>query len=186
MPRELGNPSALGSALFALGFASWRFEPTEALAALDEGITLMRTIGQTSTLGHALALTALIRARNGDRFGALGALREAIEQSYDLGDRPQVISSLERSVPTLIALAEPDLACILAGLTSGPLAGLGIVPAPDREDAQQALDHVRVKLGTERFGQLVAQGKALTYDGAVTHTLSQLNLLLGEKETTTG
>jgi tetratricopeptide (TPR) repeat protein len=181
--REFGNPSSLSSALFALGFASWRFEPTEALAALDEGITLMRTIGQTSTLGHTLALAALIRARQGDRVGALSALREAIEQSYDLGDRPQVITSLERSVPALIALAEPELACILAGVTSGPLAELGIVPDPDRHDAQQALNHVRVELGAERFEQLVAQGKALTYDQAVADALSELNQLLTQPKT---
>jgi predicted ATPase/class 3 adenylate cyclase len=181
--RVFGNPSLLSSALFALGFASWRFEPTEALAALDEAIALMRTIGQTSTLGHTLALAALIRARRGDRFGALSALREAIEQSYDLGDRPQVITALERSVPALIALDEPELACILAGVTSGPLAELGVVPEPDRHDAQQALDHVRVEFGAERFEQLVAQGKGLKYDGAATEAVSELDQLLTESET---
>jgi tetratricopeptide (TPR) repeat protein len=136
--REFGNPSSVCSALFALGFASWRFKPAEALAALDEAITMMRAIGQTSTLGYALALAALIRARHGDRHAALGALREAIEGSHDIGDRPQVVTSLERSVPALIALAEPEPACILAGITTGPLAELGVVPAPDRDDTQQA------------------------------------------------
>src|SRR5262249_39279635 len=67
--REFGNPSLVSSALFALGFASWRFEPAEALAGLDEAITMMRAIGQTSTLGHTLALAAVIRARHGDRLG---------------------------------------------------------------------------------------------------------------------
>lgn len=181
--RELGNPSTLSSALFALGFASWRFEPTEALAALDEAITMMRAIGQTSTLGHTLGLAALIRARQGDRPGALGALREAIEGSYDVGDRPQVVTALERSVPALIALAEPEPACILAGFTTGPLAELGIVPTPDRDDAQQALDDVRVQLGSERFEQLLASGGARTYDQAVAHTLNELNRLVAQTET---
>jgi predicted ATPase/class 3 adenylate cyclase len=181
--RELGNPSALSSALFALGFAGWRFEPAEALTALEEAITLMRTIGQTSTLGHSLALAALIRARRGDRVGALGALREAIERSYDIGDRPQVVTSLERAVPALIALAEPEPACILAGLTTGPLAELGILPAPDRDDAQQALDNVRMEFGSERFEQLVARGRALTYDQAVADALNELGQLLGQLET---
>src|SRR5262249_57789892 len=63
--REFGNPSLVSSALFGLGFANWRFEPAEALAALDEAITMMRAIGQTSTLGHTLPLAAVIRARHG-------------------------------------------------------------------------------------------------------------------------
>jgi hypothetical protein len=144
---------------------------------------MMRAIGQTSTLGHTLALAALIRARRGDRLGALGALREAIERSSDIGDRPQVVTSLERSVPALIALGEPEPACILAGFTTGPLAGLGVVPAADRDDAQQALDYVRVRLGSERFEQLVARGKAMTYDQAVIYALNELDQLLGQPET---
>jgi predicted ATPase len=176
--REFGNPSSLSSALFALGFASWRSEPTEALAALDEGIWLMQTIGQTSTLGHALAVAALIRARRGDRMAALGALREAIQQSYDLGDRPQAVTSLERSVPALIAIGEPEPACVLAGLTSGPLAELGIVPAPDRDDAHRVLEEARGQLGAERFEQLVARGKTLSYDEGVDYAITELDRLL--------
>jgi predicted ATPase/class 3 adenylate cyclase len=177
--RELGNPSSLSSALFALGLASWRLEPSEALAALDEGIALMRTIGQTSTLGHSLALAAVIRARFGDRIGALSALREAIEQSYDIGDRPQVMTSLERGVPALIALAEPEPACILGGLTSGPLAEFGIVPRPDRDDTRQSLDELRAQLGAERFEELTTRGRALAYDEAVSYSLRELDELLG-------
>jgi len=181
--REFGNPSTLSSALFALGYSSWRFKPNEALAALDEAITMMRAIGQTSTLGHTLALAAVIRARQGDRVGALGALREAIEGSHDIADRPQVVTSIERSVPALIALDEPEPACVLAGFITGPPAELGIVPDPDRADAQQALDGVRVELGAECFERLMAHGKAMTYDQAVIHTLNELNRLVVQTET---
>jgi len=178
--RELGNPSTLCSALFALGLATWRSEPTEARTALEEAITLMRALGQTSTLGHALALAALVRARRGDTIGALSALREAIKQSDDIGDRPQVGTTLERTVPALIALGEREPACILAGFTSGPLSALGIVPRPDRDDTHQALDQIRVELGAERFEELIARGKAMTYDQAVSYAVSELDQLLAQ------
>jgi predicted ATPase/class 3 adenylate cyclase len=176
--RELANPSLLCSALFALGYATWRSEPNEALAALDEAIPLMRTCGQTSTLGHTLALAAVVRARRGDAIGALNALREAITESDDLGDRPQVFTALERAVPTLIAVGDPEPACTLAGFTSGPHQALSIVPRSDRDDTQQALDQVRIELGSERFEELVALGTSMTYDQAVRYGVSELDQLL--------
>ena len=76
--RSHANPSLLALALYAFGRSSWVDEPDLALAAIDEGIDLVRSGAADAVLGPALSLAATIRSHRGDERGALFDLQDAI------------------------------------------------------------------------------------------------------------
>jgi hypothetical protein len=108
---------------------------------------------------------------------ALGALQGAVERSHDVGDRPALATSLERAIPTLLALAELEPAWILAGLIAGPLRELSVVSHPDLDDTHDALMAARPELGPDRFEALLARGKSMTCNQAVTYAVEEINQL---------
>ena len=74
--RATGNPSWISIALGTEGRAWFSDDPDRALAAFDESIALARAGGSEHCTVLALAGAAQLRARAGDRFGALSQLRD--------------------------------------------------------------------------------------------------------------
>ena len=68
--RKLGNPTAIGNALHALGWALVRESPDEALAIFEEASSGLTTANDNLATS-ALGMVAHLRARNGDLLGAL-------------------------------------------------------------------------------------------------------------------
>ena len=79
LARELGDPFALGRALYAVGVA-WAFSGDVARAAVpyEEAVSLLRTTGVTSWEAMALAELGDTRLMTGDVAGAVPLLDEAL------------------------------------------------------------------------------------------------------------
>ena len=76
------NPALSAQASIAAAAAIWHSEPPAALLLIEDSLALARAGAAGTVLGSALALAAVIRARNGDLPGALGALQEATVQHH--------------------------------------------------------------------------------------------------------
>jgi predicted ATPase/DNA-binding SARP family transcriptional activator len=178
LARQVANPSALAGALWIYAFSGWRETPRDALTALEESVALMRAGASDSALARALALLGFLRARRGDRDGSLRALREGIIRGSDIGDRPQVVSTLDRAAASLLLLGEPELALVIGGFLSGPLGQLSDVPHPDRDERDHALKRASTRLGLELANADRVRGASMSHDEIVELTHNELGRLL--------
>jgi predicted ATPase/DNA-binding CsgD family transcriptional regulator len=79
LARELGNPFALGRALYAVGLArAFSDDVARAAVAYEEAVALLRTTGVTSWEALALAELGDTRLMTGDVAGAVPLLDEAL------------------------------------------------------------------------------------------------------------
>ena len=66
---------------------------------------------------------AFLRSRQRDRAGALTALRESVEHLDRIGDRPQLVGTVDWGIVVLRRFGELETAAVLVGVArEGPLA----------------------------------------------------------------
>ena len=82
LARQIGNPSATASALNSTGVALIRADPPAALAALEAYIVHGPSRCEDRQLGLALGDVGWLKARAGDRVGALRAARDGIRHDH--------------------------------------------------------------------------------------------------------
>ena len=180
--RQLGNPTALANSLHCLGMALVRSSPTDALAAFDESIGLLKA-GNDNLLGSALATMAYLRARERDRAGALGALRESVEHLDRIGDRPQLVGTVDWAIVVLQRFVELETAAVLVGVAlQGPLAELNHYPgALGRDPNDPILVSLEAGLGADAYRAAVARGAEMLPDEIVHFMYRELDRLIAEE-----
>ena len=129
------------------------------------------------TLGNV----AVLRARAGDRVGALLALHEATTRAHNIGDRPSLVSMLNRAaVPTLAELGHAAEAAALAGaVTEGPLHALSL-SGTDLDDRTAAIAILQAQLPTTAYRDAAARGASMSYEAVVRYVLD-VTLRLAEE-----
>ena len=163
MGRHIGNPSAIGLALYALGLSSWPSDPTAAQAALKEHIQIAHATGDDQMMGRVLALLAQLQARAGDSPRALGTLRAAIESAHLHSDRPAVATCLARGAVVMAATGELETAAVLWGAVSnGVHAHLTVLPTNEIPGHHVFVARLRSELGDTSYAAATARGAAMT------------------------
>ena len=168
---------------YSTGVALNRADPAAALAAFEAYIVLARAGAGSANLGIALGDVSLLRARAGDRVGALTAALEGIRYCDHTGNHATFGGTLSRTRHTLVQLGMWEQAAVVIGvLTEGPLAAsdgqAGV--AAERRDREQALQKTRAALGPDAFEEALARGAAMTYDEVADYTLAELDRALVE------
>ena len=79
LARQVGNPSATAGALWSIGKALIRADPPAALVAYEDYVALARSGVKSATLGWTLGDVGWLKARAGDRRGALRAAADGIQ-----------------------------------------------------------------------------------------------------------
>jgi hypothetical protein len=178
LARAIGNPTALANSLHALGLTLAQSAPAEALPFLEESLAVAPT-WHSNLAGNAYALLAQLRARQGDRRGALDSLRSSIVHLDRIGDRPQLAGSIDWGISILGRFGEPEPAAVFVGIAvEGALASINNFPgAPERRDDEQ-LGSLVTQLGPERYGALVDRGASMSYEQAVEFAVAELDELL--------
>ena len=115
LARLAANPSASATALWALGKALLRADPAAALAAYEDYIVLARSGAKSAILGWSLGDVGWLKARAGDRRGALRAARDGIRHDLRSGNRTMLAGTLCRTKLALVELGYPEPAAVLAG-----------------------------------------------------------------------
>ena len=182
--RAAAVPSLLAGALAMVGWSYWNTDPQAALLALEESVELTRQGATDSAFPTALGRIVPLRARLGDRLGALLALREAITYVRDTGSRPNFVGVLNWGAAALAQLGEADLAAEFAGAARGPLSVLfgGFVSGPDAEEFATALARLRSSLGPQEYAAATARGASLSYEAAIAYTLQCIDPMIAELE----
>ncbi len=185
LARQVGNPSTSATALWASGRALIRADPSAALVAFEEYVVLARGGAKSANLGSSLGDVGWLKARSGDRVGALRALRDGVRHDLRSGNHSMLVMTLRRTQLALVELEHPEPAAVLAGAeTKGPLAAWNHYAGVDDEelDQEHALSAIQASLGPDAFKRAFARGAAMTFDGVVEYTLGQLQRLLIDAE----
>ncbi|HXY92917.1 MAG TPA: hypothetical protein VEP49_10600, partial [Acidimicrobiia bacterium] len=168
------NPTTMAGALGYVGRARFTEDPGGALAALEESIALTRAGAADGFYTIVLAGASQLRARAGDRQGALEDLRAAIAFDHDMGQRSGVGLTIERAVAILSSSRDDELAAMCFGIVqSGAVTRFRSLPQVDRTAAR-----LGERMGTDAYEAAVARGAALGAEEVVPALLAELDRLL--------
>ncbi len=183
--RRLQNPTALGFALFAVGFAGVDDDPDVALAALDESIALTRAGGYDAAFGTTLSAAAAIRARKGDTLGALRDLRDAVVHSSEVGDPMNFSTAIATGAVIATLAGRHDLAAVLGGFSEDSPTGLIArrqVGEQELAGLQQSQRETEEVLGTAEFATARARGAAMDPDQLTIYVRDTTDRILAGEE----
>jgi predicted ATPase len=177
--RATGKPSRISIALGAQGRAWFSEDPDRALAAFEESIALAR--GGGANTGMALAGAAQLRARAGDRFGALSQLRDAIATCHDRGSRVNLGLAIERAVAILANLREDSLAATCAGIVQAHV----VTPYRTLPEIDRTAVRVAERLGPDAYQAAYTRGATLAFEKVAPTLLAALDDLLATADAPT-
>jgi hypothetical protein len=174
LARQLGNPSAVMSALCNLARSIEHNDPVRALDAFEQAIALGRAGATQLMMGLALVGVARLRSRIHDRPAALEALRDAIRYSNYVGFRPLVVEVLAPGAEILLRVGEHATAVVLAGSALGGTLATIMVSSERNVELERVLVTAREGLGTDQYTRLYARGEAMSYQEVVEFALEEL------------
>ena len=183
LAREAANPSAIGGALFALGYATEYSDPEVAALAFDECVAIARLGASSAASDMALVRIAALRARAGDAAAAARLFEEAITLHHTSGMRTSVVAVVGQLVPAFQAIGRPEAGAVLAGALSVNYFGVAHTFTPgqlrEQADAQQ---RIRGLIGSDRTEQALARGRDMTYDQTVEFALNELDEIIDQTD----
>jgi predicted ATPase len=175
--RLAGHPSHLATALFTYGLVFALTDDEASRRALEEGIELIRP-GASAVGAGTFALLAMLRARSGERRGALTALRRSIVMSSGVADRVSLGESVCMAEITLGTFGHHEAVAVLFGAhSSGAVVALG-GSTRQRDEEMRTAERARTALGDTRADELARRGASMSYDDVVEYLLSVINELL--------
>ena len=180
--RTISNPSALSSALFCYAIGRRYTDPTGAQVALEECVTQLRAGATPVMKAYAVAALAQLRARAGEREGALEDLLAALRYAAGLGAEYLLRWACGAGVEVLVELGAMEPAAEFLGM-AGPVAAQLPTEGPDGSDAAAwgALRHrLKTALGPEGSAAGLAHGAARPYHDVVPYIEATLGQLLLE------
>ncbi len=167
--RALGNPYWIAYTLWIAGMAFSHAEPRRALAAWDEGMTVVREDRVLFFEGFIARDAARLHTSDGEPAAALGLFAEAISAFQRAGNVPQLIITLA-SVPALFErLGRPEPAATLLGALANEPSSAHHVP-----ELAEIGDRMATALGPKRHEQLVTDGAALDLGDAAVYARQQI------------
>ncbi|HZC70128.1 MAG TPA: hypothetical protein VE442_05505, partial [Jatrophihabitans sp.] len=159
--RRLGNPYWVAYALWIAGMAFSRTNTRRALAAWEEGVTVVREYRVQFFEGFLARDAARLHTTDGEPDIALGLFAQAIEAFHRAGNVPQLIITLA-SVPALFErLDRLEPAAVLTSALSREPSSFHHVP-----ELAELVDRLAARLGATRMTELTKVGADLGLDAA--------------------
>ena len=123
-------------------------------------------------------MSALIRARRGDKLAALVQLRVSIEILWARGRNPELDGGFGHAIEVLSLVgAASETAVLIGAVLGGVLQNLREMPLPP-DRGVPSVRELRDTLGREHFDASVALGIGMSYDELVTWLLETLDTLI--------
>ena len=99
----------------------------------------------------------------------------------ELGDRSQLIATLNHGVVMVARVGRPEAAAVMAGVVvDGPLAELDNFPVGGYERGDRVLGPIAAELGAARFEAACARGAVMAYQDVIDFALLELDDALSE------
>jgi hypothetical protein len=139
---------------------------------LEEGLAILRELGDTEGVARALADLALVTQRQGEYGRAATLLHESLALFRDLGSTLGISRCLEALAGVAGAQGQLERAARLFGaaLALRGHAGASLWPADPTAQATD-LEAARASLGDQAFAAAWEEGRSMTVEQAVAYAL---------------
>ncbi|HEV2439459.1 MAG TPA: tetratricopeptide repeat protein [bacterium] len=171
--RQLGDKWLLSLALGNLGTVA-RHEGDYSRAAdyYGECLALAREVEDNFRISYSLRNIGIVALHQGNYDRASAAYKESLIVGRDIGDRWVAEECFLGLARVASARGEHEQAARLLGVADGLRDALGHRLSPiDQADYDECVARTRRGLGEVRFVAVLAQGKAMAVDEAVTYAL---------------
>jgi predicted ATPase/class 3 adenylate cyclase len=175
--HELGNPTAIMTACFGLGYAESEHDPQSAIAPLCQSIEAAELV--RASLWVVLAGGYLCRsyAALGEPSLAISTMRTSVAKARESGSRAMLAQILDYGGQALVTLAHDEEGCVfLSAAKEGQIATRASA-GKLFDDHMAALEEARGRLGSNRYDEAVAKGQTMTADSAMTYAMETLERL---------
>jgi tetratricopeptide (TPR) repeat protein len=173
--RALGDPWGTSLALENLGkVALARGEIAHATTLCEESLALREDIGHQWGIAWSLHLLGLAALAGGDRHRAADRLEESLILRRRLGDRRGIAAGLEALVGCALAGGSTTRAARLLGAAEALREAAHYPVEPlDRSPRDKSIAVARALLDEATFTAAWAEGRAMTFDEAVSYALEE-------------
>ncbi|MDQ1435867.1 MAG: hypothetical protein QOF59_2683 [Actinomycetota bacterium] len=181
LARELRNPTALSVALYGYAMTRWQDDAPGARVAVEECLAVIGEGASHVILAEALEILFRLHFDAGDVGEAIRTAQRSIVESFEVGNRPSVVSTQWYIAEALgLAGVELEVAAVLHGFsTRNPMASIfPAVAGIEAEIHDRAIAVVRRELGAARFEALAARGARFTYEESVEYTTGEIARML--------
>jgi predicted ATPase/class 3 adenylate cyclase len=179
--REAKDRVDLGLTLYLLGQAARSAaDYPRAKALFEESLRLAREFNDGMSAGLALCELAIVARQQGDLDGATARLEEALA-SFDPREKFGIVASLQGTAMVASQRGDGTRAATLFGAAHRIREELGAPIAPfEQDEYDQAAGRVRAQLGETEFARLLAEGRSMTAEEAVTYARKRPPVLTAE------
>jgi non-specific serine/threonine protein kinase len=146
-----------------------------ALPLLEEALVIQRRRGDHASQRVALINLAVLSTRTGDTRKARAYFVASLRLLRELGSRLMGAQSFESIVELALVLGEVAHVTRLCGAAEAIRQATGVTMNGDeRRVHDRVIAAARAELGDERFAALEAEGRAMSFEGAVNYALAWL------------
>jgi hypothetical protein len=172
--EALGNPTCMARASDLLGCSLRQADPDRAIAVLERGVAIARSVGNPSIEAENRFDLATV-------YADVGRSREVVEMQRDIirgflraGASQHALAMVNGTFRALVALGEPRVACLIAGHVRSRSVQQAwyenVVPA-------RLEGRLEATLGADEMARLIEQGRQLTEAALVAEVLETLDEL---------
>ena len=162
LAESLGNPTALSTALWALGTAAMAPDPARALRCFSRSAELARAAGSTLNEVSAESSALGVHDRSRSALDELVYLRDRWEYWHRGGSTPVHWYVARKVALALMRSGQYRAAAVLFGAERK--AQLSLPPSPgDARRIAEALDALRERIGADELDELMVVGAAMDH-----------------------
>jgi len=173
--REFDDLSGITRALNVLG-ELWRLVGAyeRARDAYEECLALRRQVGDKQRAATAMSNLSYVAMHQGDYVRAAALLREGLTMTVELNYKHTFGLGLAMLAGPVAASGQPERAARLFGASESILQDLGAILQPaDKIEIDRYLDDVRAQLNEKTFEKAQAEGRAMSFEGAIALALDE-------------
>jgi predicted ATPase len=177
LASELGNPSLNAVVETALGFALSPIDPDAAIAHLRTALLASGTASSEMVYDTGGRCLARLLAGRGEFIAALETYADCLERVMESGALFSITLACDSLAVDLVSAGHNELAATLFGALEVPLADYQGNPLIPRD---AAIDSLQRAMGTQRFDDRAARGRAMEIEDLGVYTLAEIARILEE------
>ena len=175
LSREIENKRGIVISLNILGKVILKQGDHERANELgEEGLALSRELGDKWFMASCSNLLGIVALVQNDHDRATGLLKKSLVLYRELGVKQGFVECLESLVGVALVQGVPERGARLLGAAEGIREAIDLLlPPSDRPEVEGYSAAVRAELGEEAFEAAWAEGRAMSWEGAISFALEE-------------
>lgn len=179
--QELGNPTAIMTASFGLGFAEIERDPRSAIIAMRRSVEAAELVRAPVWVVLAGGYLCRSYAAVGEQAEAIDTIRMSLEKARESGSRAMLAQILDYGGQALITLENGEEGSVFLSAAAGGQIATRASAGRLFDEHTAALEAARGQLGSQIYDEAVSKGLAMTADAAMAYALDILEQLGGSR-----